>query len=879
MSTDPFETSSVTIEEAIKDFDTFGDSLRQTPQTSQSILASDSPDITKDINDAISESLDVAVAVLDENLNYLYIGDSVYRGLGLTREDIKPGDHLSDMHNIMESHGLISQDQVDNSSLSAKRLLGANGKNSQIVKFKTGEINRLTRKTLANGWIVSQSTDITDLASKDEMLQQALSLGKAGYWIFDFETKTYELSDSLQLFFSDEEKDQLATQGVLALIHPEDRERYRSALRNLSKTKDHFEITCRTTTRKGKPAWVRTSAQLLRHDNGKPAKIRAFVHDMSRYMAQERALETAMQDAVSASKAKSEFLANMSHEIRTPMNGVLGMAELLEQTDITDRQRDYIKVINSSSQALLTIINDILDFSKIEAGAFQLDPVPFNLRDAIDDVTTLLSTKCQEKGLEIIVDYAPELPRHFIGDGGRIRQVLTNLVSNAVKFTDEGHVLITADITPGQNDQSEICITIKDTGIGIEAAKLSDVFNKFTQADGSTTRVYGGTGLGLTISKHITELMEGNLNASSVLGEGSEFSLSLSLPTDPNAKPTLSPLPELKGLKALIVDDIDINRDILQTRFESWGLETVSAADGIDALYELKSAQRNGTPFDLIVLDYLMPGLNGQELAAMITANENLRGIPMVMLSSCDAPISTQDMNEIGIIAHMVKPVREKRLLETLKQAVQYSEERRPTNVSTAVEPIAREIANVSQISADAVSEIQSALSMVKHAKSEDAPIPIQSETHNTPADDNPVKRPVNILVAEDFPLNQDVVRLMLDETHYEPYFTNNGKEAVAVFKANPGVFEAILMDISMPVMDGYEASEIIHAYQMLTGQTPVPIIALTGHALKNDREKCLEASMSDYLTKPVKQLDLLEVLDKWTSVDTGEIPAEAHSA
>lgn len=911
MSIDPFETQSPTLEAAIKNFEQLGDTLQQTEVPSEHPFLSRLGDVDSEIIKAINTSLEVGVAVLNKDLKYLYISDSVYQNLGLTKADIKAGDSLGDMHRLMESRGLISQDQVDNSSMSAKRLLGTNlpskkksveeNVHTQIVRFRTGEVNKLTRRTLPNGMIVSQSLDVTDLATKDEMLQHALTLGKAGYWVFDFTTKEYEISDSMRANFNEKELNTLAKQGILALVHTEDRERFRSALRNLSKTKDRFEITCRVQGGHEKFVWARTSAQLLRNDDGSPCKIRAFVHDMTRQMAQEQALEKAKDQAVAASKAKSEFLANMSHEIRTPMNGVLGMSELLEQTDITDRQRDYIKVINSSSQALLTIINDILDFSKIEAEAFELDPMPFDLREAIDDVASLLSTSAHEKGLELIVDYAHDLPRNFIGDAGRVRQVMTNLISNAVKFTDEGHILISVDAEAAGQDRTDISIKIKDTGIGIETAKLNEVFKKFTQADGSTTRLYGGTGLGLTISKHIAELMGGDITASSVLGEGSVFTLALNLPNDSTIADTITPMPEMKGLKVLVVDDIDVNRDILRARFNGWGMETVCAADGIDAMYELKSALKSGKAFELIVLDYLMPGLNGQELASMIQANVSLRGVPIVMLSSCDAPVSSEAMMEIGIHTHLVKPIREKRLLETLQKAVKQSGQALPApKVDKSAVPSSVQIEDpkpapltVSKISADAVSEINSALSMVSYAKSSDVPDntlaqePAPTQTAAAPpaplSPPPPLQsrqRPVQVLVAEDFPLNQDVVRLMLQDTHYEPYFTNNGKEAVAIFKANPGVFEAILMDISMPVMDGYEASEIIRAYQTLTGQTPVPIIALTGHALKNDREKCLEASMSDYLTKPVKQLDLLQLLDKWTAADHPAIvQSEAKTA
>jgi len=310
----------------------------------------------------------------------------------------------------------------------------------------------------------------------------------------------------------------------------------------------------------------------------------------------------AKDKAIAASQAKSEFLANMSHEIRTPMNGILGMAELLSNSDVTERQQDFLNVINKSASALLTIINDILDFSKIEANAFELDHMAFDLKSSINDVTSILSMKAQEKGLELVINYPSSMCRGFIGDAGRLRQVLTNLLGNAIKFTEKGHITIDVDVAEPRNGISFINISVQDTGIGIEPDKIKSVFNKFTQADGSTTRMYGGTGLGLSISKAIIEMMDGRISVESTFGKGSNFSFKIPLPIDNNAKIKNYDTTNLIGKRALILTE----------QLKQWNIEVDSVQDGVEAMAILKLKSEQKLPYDIILLDYLMPGMNGQ---------------------------------------------------------------------------------------------------------------------------------------------------------------------------------------------------------------------------------------------------------------------------
>ena len=838
----------------------------------------------------LDESMPLGVSIIDKDMNYEFISQRVYHELKLTNAQLKAGDPLAKCHDLMIENGLLTPEIIAESKLTPEeqklRVAAGADMDSEIVRLGNGTVHRFVRKTLSDGRTISISDNVTELVDANEMLDEAMRMGKAGFWRFSATTKAYEISNTLRSDLPEAAIQSFDKYGILSIIHSDDRDAFKTSLKSLNASNNRAEITLRTIAHPNEIRWVKFISTANWDSAGKLLSIRGLMQDITKERLVAAELERTKDEAVAASIAKSEFLANMSHEIRTPMNGVLGMAELLEQTDITERQRDYIKVITNSSQALLTIINDILDFSKIEAGAFELDPVSFNLRDAIDDVMSLVSAKALERNLELIVNYSPASQRHFIGDPGRIRQVITNLMGNAIKFTEEGHVLLNVDTQMQEDGMVALRVEVKDTGIGIESDKLESVFNKFTQADNSTTRVYGGTGLGLSISRRIIKLMGGDMWVESIFGEGSKFIFEMKLPSDPNAKDSISDVEPLRGKRVLIVDDIDINRKILMERCEGWNMKPFAVADGVEALVEMQRAKTDQKPYDLVLLDYLMPGMNGQELATVIDSNELIKGVPAIMLSSCDQPVSSAELNTIGITKYLVKPVREKRLLGEMCAALldvetpEYPEDDIPilnTNIGRATPPasvIARpEIAETLQeidtvlqaaptpdardMSPRSSAAPQNAL---PEAKQVATPPPAPQDT--TPV--APKSRNIKILVAEDFPLNQDVVRLMLQDTVYEPIFGNNGQEAVGLFKESPNDFHAVLMDISMPIMDGYEAAETIHAFQKLIGQAPIPIIALTGHALKHDREKCLDASMCDYLTKPVKQNMLINTLNRW---------------
>ena len=774
----------------------------------------------------LCSELDVGVSILDEDLNYKFISKSVFSDLNISTEHLKVGDPLSRCHELMLENGMLTEKIMAEKKLSQedqlKRAKAHEDQAPAIVTLGNGSTHKFLRKILPNGHTISMSTNVTELVEKDHILEEALVQGSAAYWTYDFKTKEYYLSQSLRNFFSKDDLNKIQTQGIISIVHPDDKESFRASIKRLSQTNEKFEGVFRSFCRKGHVRWFLTTWKLTRDADGKPQKLRSFNRDITRERKQANELERAKDEAIAASHAKSEFLANMSHEIRTPMNGILGMAELLANSTIDDRQREFVNVINNSASALLTIINDILDFSKIEAGAFKMDPMPFNLKDAVSDVTSMLTPNAQEKGLELIVNYPTYMSSNFIGDGGRIRQVITNLIGNAIKFTKSGHIISNIDVSEANEDMAYVTISVTDTGIGIEPEKLSTVFQKFTQADNSTTRVYGGTGLGLSISKAIVEIMGGRLSASSTLGEGSTFTARIPLPVDQSVASKIYDTSDLAGKRALIVDDIKANRSVLMEQLASWDIKSDAVNDGIEAFTRLKTEAERGKPYDLIILDFLMPGINGQQLAAMITKSTELPYTPIVMLSSCDQPISSQDLQEIGISRYLLKPAREGRLYEAIIHAMT------PSYTSKKI--------------TDAKT--------VAHKKSN-----ASTKTEK-----------IEILVAEDFSLNQDVVRLMLTDTPYKPVFVNNGAEAVETYKVNPARFPVIVMDVSMPVMDGYEATKLIQIIEKAKGLPAIPIIALTGHALKNDREDCLSAGMCDYLSKPVKQSELIDALDNWVA-------------
>jgi PAS domain S-box-containing protein len=556
----------------------------------------------------------------------------------------------------------------------------------------------------------------------------------------------------------------------------------------------------------GRATWASTTKMPLCDDEGRIVGTFGLSRDITERKQAEAALQAAKEAAESANRAKSAFLANMSHEIRTPMNAILGMTELVLDTPLSSQQREFLLTVQDSAESLLAVINDILDFSKIEAGKLTLDCRLFDLRESLGDTMKSLAVRAHAKRLELAYHIHPEVPTLVHGDANRMRQVVVNLVGNAVKFTDHGEVLLDVNCESQSDEEVLLHFAVSDTGIGIPSHKLDAIFGAFEQADNSTTRRYGGTGLGLAISARLTNLMGGRIWVESEMGQGSTFHFTARFrraEEDVELQADVEP-PLLQGLRVLVVDDSQTNRRILVEMLRNWGLVPVAVAAAPEALEALQHMREAGQPFTLVLTDADMPEIDGFALAEAIKRDAQLGSTVIMMLSSADRPGEPAECERRGIVCHLLKPVKQSELLEAIR------------------------------------------LALGTHAAEE-----AEAAAHIAPAQ---AVRPLRILVAEDSLVNQKLAINLLQRQGHAVVIANNGREAVAKWESQR--YDLILMDVQMPEMDGLEATARIREKEQASSRH-IPIIAMTAHAMAGDRQRCLESGMDDYVSKPIRAKEL----------------------
>jgi two-component system, sensor histidine kinase and response regulator len=607
--------------------------------------------------------------------------------------------------------------------------------------------------------------------------------------------------------------------GINGLIVPESLRSESSDLETRARCGEIVRVEVERRRKDGRRIQVRMSAAAVQA--AADGALVALYEDISDRKAAEAAMQAARDLAERVARARSAFLANMSHEIRTPMNAVLGFVELVLDTELGAEQRRALELVRTSSEALLTILNDILDYSKIEAEHLELESIPFDLPKVVHATATLLAVRAREKHLELTVEVPPDVPQMVRGDPTRVRQVLMNLIGNAIKFTEEGEVDVSAEVIQRDGDRAAVQFRVRDTGIGIAADQLGTIFQEFSQADASMTRRFGGTGLGLAISRRLVALMGGELAVTSEIGRGSEFCFALAFPVEPAPQATARAAVSLGGRRLLVVDDNETNRRIVRDMLGAEGMAVREAPRADAGLEALRQAARAGTPFDLAILDAQMPDQDGFALASAIRGDRALVETRLLILTSAGQRGDGERCRQLGIQAYLTKPIARADLIEA---------------VGTVLAGTATPAGTVDLVTRHSIAESRHAL---------------------------------RILLAEDNPVNQQVATAMLLKRGHQVDVASNGREAVDAVAREE--YDVILMDIQMPEMDGFEATAKIRA---LPQGSTLPIIALTAHALSGERERCLERGMTGYLAKPFKAHDLFAVVE-----GRGAQPADAAAA
>ncbi|WDE13182.1 response regulator [Thalassomonas haliotis] len=691
---------------------------------------------------------------------------------------------------------------------------------------------------------LKQANDRTSIATESAGI---------GIWEYDLVNDALMWDDWMLKLYGIERKD--FTGGYddwKNALHPDDVEAAERAVQNSIEQHTQFEHEFRIILPNGDIKHIRSSALINYDQEGNAVLMTGANYDISARIEAESVLIQARELAEDTVRHKAEFLASMSHEIRTPMNGVLGMLGLLMRSELSEQQYHRVKLATSSAESLLTIINDILDFSKVEAGKLELEVIDFNLLSLLGEFVEGMALKAQEKGLEIILDVSNIKFSHVKGDPGRIRQVLTNLVSNAIKFTAEGEILICAEVFEQAENQVSFSCSVTDTGIGIPEAKLTSIFDSFTQVDASTTREYGGTGLGLAISKQLCQLMQGDIRLTSTVGEGSCFSFEIALELS-ECSSVIIPTVDVKGVDLLIVDDNQTNRQVLKEQLELWGAKVTEAEDGLAALALLKSQDR--PDFKVAFLDMQMPYMDGAELGRRIRESSELNVLKLVMMTSMASRGDASHFASIGFDGYFPKPATLSDLFDTLALTLN----------DDPLLPQERPL--ITHHYLQGLNYDQKKLQVSEHLRQEKAHLESM--------------KGCRVLLVEDNRINQEVASHILAEYDIKADIANDGLEALKSLKLaqQDTAYDLILMDCQMPEMDGYQATREIRRGGGGEIYTRIPIIAMTANAMKGDKEKCLEAGMSDYLAKPIKAEFLKKKLLAWYKPEVKDNAARTSKA
>jgi PAS domain S-box-containing protein len=669
--------------------------------------------------------------------------------------------------------------------------------------------------------LVGTSQDVTErenaeraLGESEERFQLVSKATEDAIWDWDVVANTLSFNDSLGTLFGYRTGEfEPSMKFWINGIHPEDHDEVLASVeRFFACSEESWSSEYRFRCADGSYAFVYDRGYVVRDVEGKALRMVGAMMNITPLKQVQEDLRVAKEAAEGASRAKSEFLANMSHEIRTPMNGIIGMTELVLDTELNREQREYLGMAKSSALSLLGLINDILDFSKIEAGKLELEAIGFSLRHTLSEMLKPLGMRADQKGLELTADIAAVVPDHLVGDPMRLRQVLVNLTDNAIKFTERGDVTIGVTVESATEDEHCLHFSIADTGVGIPAQKQALIFDAFAQADGTTTRTHGGTGLGLSIASQLVRRMGGRIWVESTAGEGTTFHFTVQIPVRHTPAPNVrhADLSELEDLRVLVVDDNAMNRRILREMLLHWRMQPSVVASGAAGIVELLQAAQAGTPFPLVILDGMMPEMDGFMVVEKIREHAELSGATLMMLSSAMPAGAAARCTELGVTSYLTKPVTQAELIDAILIAV------------------------------GGAREIQSALA------TSTSPIPQAASS-------------LRILIAEDNLINRSVAVGILEKQGHSLVHANNGREAVAALERE--TFDLVLMDVQMPDMDGLEATRRIRQLERATGHH-TRIVAMTAHSMAGDRERCIASGMDDYVSKPLRKEDLLRALN-----------------